>query len=74
MDGDIVFVRSQRTADVGDIVVARIGEEATVKRYYPERDRIRLQPANDAYDPIIVNADSPGFQIEGKVVGLMRQY
>ncbi len=74
MDGDIVFVRAQQTADRGDIVVARIGEEATVKRYYPEQHHVRLEPANAAFEPIIVDAGSPGFQIEGKVVGLMRQY
>ncbi|MCK4966024.1 transcriptional repressor LexA [bacterium] len=72
-DGDKVFVRLQQTADTGDIVVALIGDEATVKHYYPERERIRLEPANENYGPIIVEPDTPGFRIAGKVVGLIRK-
>ena len=72
-DGDKVFVRLQQTADTGDIVVALIGDEATVKYYYPERERIRLEPANENYGPIIVEPDTHGFRIAGKVVGLIRK-
>lgn len=54
-DGDIVVARKQSTASDGDIVVALLGEEATVKTFYREPDGIRLQPANPDYDPILVS-------------------
>ena len=73
MDGDIVVVQKQNVARKGDIVVAIIGEEATVKRYFPEGKQVRLQPENDAYEPIIVDKHSREFRIAGKVVGLMRR-
>lgn len=72
-DGDMVLVRQQATAERGEIVVAIIGEEATVKRYYPEKRRIRLEPANPTYEPIIVEKKDPGFFIAGKVIGLLRK-
>jgi repressor LexA len=72
-DGDYVLVKKQRDADSGDIVVAVIGGEATVKRYFPEKDKIRLQPENEAYEPIRVDRKSPDFSVAGKVVGLMRR-
>jgi repressor LexA len=72
-DGDMVLVRQQPTAERGEIVVAIIGEEATVKRYYPERNRVRLEPANPTYEPIIVEKKAPGFFIAGKVIGLLRR-
>ncbi len=72
-DGDHLFVRQQPTADPGDIVVAIIGDEATVKYYYLEKDKIRLEPANENYRPIIIEKDTPGFQIAGKVTGLLRK-
>jgi repressor LexA len=72
-DGDFVLVRKQQAAESGDIVVAVIGDEATVKRYFPERKRIRLQPENDAFGPIIIERSAPGFYLAGKVVGLMRK-
>lgn len=72
-DGDIVFVRQQRDAEPGEIVVALIGEEATVKKYYPERGRIRFEPANPAHRAIIVEEGTPGVGIIGKVVGLVRR-
>jgi repressor LexA len=67
-DGDYVVVRSQDTARDGDIVVALIGEEATVKRFYREPDHIRLQPENEAMEPI----RSPDVNVLGRVVGLLR--
>ena len=73
IDGDFVLVRQQQAAEKGDIVVAVIGDEATVKRYFPERKRVRLQPENEAYGPIIVEGNAPDFYIAGKVVGLMRR-
>ncbi len=72
-DGDLVIVKKQRVAQKRDIVVAIIGGEATVKRYYPEGKTIRLQPENEAFDPIIVNKRSGEFRIAGKVVGLLRR-
>lgn len=73
LDGDIVIVQKQDTAQTGEIVVAVIGDEATVKRYYPDGETIRLQPENDAFDPIIISKNSPDFSIAGKVVGLIRK-
>ena len=56
LSGDYIFVKKQSTADRGDIVVALIGDEATVKYFYPERDYVRFQPANDQMAPILVRA------------------
>lgn len=67
---DIVVVRQQNTAENGDIVVALLEDEATVKRFYKEKGRIRLQPENRAMEPIIVDS----VEILGKVIGLMRRY
>ena len=72
-DRDVVIVRKQSVAQKGDIVVALINGEATVKRYYDEGQRIRLQPENAAYEPIYVNRKSGDFRIAGKVVGLLRR-
>jgi repressor LexA len=72
-DGDYVVVRKQATSENGDIVVAIIGDEATVKRFFLEEDRIRLEPENEAFGPIIVEPETPGFYIAGKVVGLLRR-
>jgi repressor LexA len=68
MEGDLVVVRPQETANDGDVVVALIGDEATVKRFFQESDHVRLQPENDAIQPI----RSAEVKILGKVVGLMR--
>ena len=72
-DGDVVFARKQPQALPGDIVVAVIGDEATVKRFYPENGRVRLEAANPDYGPIIVDRAVPGFHLAGKVVGLLRK-
>lgn len=72
--GDYIFVRRQPTADRGDIVVALIGDEATVKYYYPERDYVRFQPANGQMAPILVRAsDFKPTMLLGKVVGVFRR-
>jgi repressor LexA len=68
LEGDLVVVKPQDTASDGEIVVALIGEEATVKRFYREDDHIRLQPENAAMEPI----RSREVRVLGKVVGLMR--
>ena len=74
LDGDYVFVKKTPTAHSGDIVVAMIEGEATVKRYFPEGDRIRFQPANQNMAPIIVRrADFKSVDIIGIVVGVYRK-
>ena len=69
LDGDYILVKKQNSANNGEIVVALIGEEATVKTLYKESDHIRLQPENDTMDPIIV----PNCEILGKVIGVFRK-
>jgi repressor LexA len=68
LQGDYVVVRPQDTATDGDVVVALVGEEATVKRFFKESDHIRLQPENDALEPIRTKE----VRILGRVVGLFR--
>ena len=73
-DGDFVFIRKQLQAASGEIVVAMIGDEATVKRYYPEGDTIRFQPANAAMSPIIVRKrDFRSVNLLGVVIGVYRK-
>jgi repressor LexA len=73
-DGDFIFVRKQREAPRGAIVVALIEDEATVKRFYPEGDKIRFQPSNSAMKPIYVSAkDFKQTHILGVVVGIYRR-
>ena len=74
LDGDIVFARQQSSAQQGEIVVAIIDEEATVKRYYKDGNQVRLMPENDAYEPILVSPITESFRIAGKIVGLMRRF
>lgn len=69
LDDDFVLVRQQSTARNGDIVVALLEDEATVKRFFKEREHIRLQPENQYMDPILVNDVS----ILGKVIGVFRR-
>jgi repressor LexA len=68
LEGDFVVVRKQETAADGEIIVARVGEEATVKRFFREADHIRLQPENATMEPIRTRE----VEILGKVVGLFR--
>lgn len=70
LDGDYVIVESADTARNGEIVVALLEDSATVKTFYKERDAIRLQPENDALEPII----SKDVKILGKVSGVFRKY
>ena len=73
-DGDFIFVRKSLSAERGDIVVALIDEEATVKRYYPEADVIRFQPANASMQPILVKKrDFKSVNLIGIVVGVYRK-
>ena len=69
LNGDYILVRKQKTATNGEIVVALIEDEATVKTFYKEKDHIRLQPENCTLDPIIV----PNCEILGKVIGVFRK-
>ena len=74
LSGDYIFVRKQSAAERGDIVVALIGDEATVKYFYPERDYIRFQPANSQMAPILVRAsDFRQTMLLGKVIGVFRR-
>ena len=74
LSGDYIFVRKQSTAERGQIAVALIGEEATVKYYFPEKDYIRFQPANAAMAPILVRAvDFKPTMLLGVVVGVYRR-
>jgi len=70
LDGDHVIVNSQHDAKNGDIVVALIGDEATVKTFYREKDHIRLQPQNSSMDPILIKDP----YILGVVKALVRKY
>ena len=73
-DGDFIFVRKAPAAQPGDIVVALIEDEATVKRYFPEGDTIRFQPANAAMEPIYVRKrDFRSVNIIGVVIGVYRK-
>jgi repressor LexA len=70
-DGDYVVIRKQKTCRDGDIVVALVdGQEATLKRFYKERDRVRLEPANSTMKPIY----SSNVEVLGVVAGVVRQY
>lgn len=71
LDGDLALVRKQPIARDGDIVVALIDNEATIKRFYRERDRIKLEPANKNYKNIYADKD---FRIIGKVISTIRKY
>ena len=68
-EGDYVVVRPQETATDGEIVVALVEDEATVKRFFKEEDHVRLQPENDTLEPIL----SRDVQLLGRVVGVCRR-
>jgi repressor LexA len=73
LDGDYVLVEKAKTAHNGDIVVALLdGTDATLKRFYREGDKVRLQPSNAAMQPIVVAAAA--VQIQGRVIGVLRKY
>ena len=72
-DGDIVIVEDRKTAENGEMVIALLrGTDATLKKFYREHGRIRLQPANPAVRPLVVEPDE--VQIQGVVVGVVRRY
>jgi repressor LexA len=73
-DGDYIFVRKQLTAERGETLVVMVDGDATVKRFFRERDHVRLEPANSAMQPIIVRSeDFRETSIIGKVVGVYRR-
>ncbi len=71
-DGDYVVIRKKNTAEDGERVVAMIGDEVTLKRFYREKNQIRLEPANKTMEPIIVHSNADA-QILGTLVGVMRK-
>ncbi len=73
-DGDILVVQKTQSCHNGDIIIALLDDEATVKRFFKEVDRIRLQPENQTMQPIYVEQDYPNFHIIGLVRGLLRKY
>src|SRR5690606_8755680 len=74
LNGDLLFARQQNVAERGQTVVALLGEETTVKYFYPEGNFVLLQPANDAHGPIFVGKDITEFSVLGRVIGIMRNY
>ena len=73
LEGDLVIVSPQKEAVNGDIIVALLGDEATMKKFLMENGKIYLIPENENYDPIPVN-DPNEFSIIGKVIGVFRSY
>jgi len=73
LDGDFVLVKQQPVADQGEIVVALIEDEATVKRFYKDKNKIKLKPENDTMKPIVVDSKDCSVRIIGKVVGVIRK-
>lgn len=69
---DLVVIKPQETAYNGELVAVLVNDEATIKRIYFEKDRVRLQPANPAYEPIYVRPEEA--RVIGKVIGLIRDY
>ena len=73
LDGDFVLVRQQPTAEQGEMVIALIEGEATVKKFYRDKNKIRLQPENDTMEAIIVDPADKNIVIIGKVEGVIRK-
>lgn len=73
LDGDLLAVARTREARNGQIVVARLGDEVTVKRFQRTPEGITLLPENPDFDPILVPPDHPEFELEGLAVGLIRK-
>ena len=72
-DGDFALVKPQATAENGEIVVALIEDEATIKRIFQQRDLVRLEPANPTMEPIVIKKGDKKVSIVGKVVGIFRK-
>lgn len=72
-DNDLIFVKKMNFPDNNDIIVALLDEEATVKRYFMEKDHIKLQPENPNYQPIIINKNDLYFKVLGKVIAVIHK-
>jgi len=72
-DGDFAMVKPQKDAENGEIVVALIDDEATIKRIFKKRDLIRLEPANPTMEPIVIKKGDKKVTIVGKVIGIFRK-
>jgi repressor LexA len=72
--GDLLIVEPGTTCHNGEIIIALLEDEATVKRLFWEKDKIRLQPENQAMQPIYIPRDDPSFRLIGKVRGLLRRF
>jgi len=72
-DGDYALVKRQPSAQDGEIVVALVEEEATVKRFFLRRESILLQPENEEWEPIVLKRNDPSFRMVGKVIGIFRR-
>jgi len=72
LPGDAVLIRPQQVADNGEIVAVMVDGDATLKQFFREHDRILLQPANPAYEPIVIRPDQGEVTVIGKMVGLFR--
>jgi len=73
LDGDYILVHQQSVADQGDVVIALIEDEATVKRFYIEKNKVILKPENDIMEPIIIDPSDKNLMIIGKVEGVIRK-
>ena len=73
LNGDLVLVRQQPTAEQGEMVVVLIGDEATIKRFYKYKNKIKLQPENDSMNPIFIDSNDSEVRIIGKVEGVVRK-
>ena len=72
-DGDFVIVEDRKSADNGEMVIALVGGmDVTLKKFFQENGRVRLQPANPTMQPILLDPDQ--VQVQGVVVGVMRRY
>jgi repressor LexA len=74
MDGDLIAVHKTNQARNGQIVVARVGEEVTVKRFQQDKNIVQLLPENQDFAPIVVDLQNEAFDIEGLYVGVIRQH
>jgi repressor LexA len=73
LEGDLVLVRSQASADTGDVVVALLEDEATVKRFYKENNHVVLKPDNSKWETLRIKEGSRDFRLVGRVIGVYRR-
>ena len=74
MDGDLIAVHKTNQARNGQVIVARVGEEVTVKRFQQDKNIVQLLPENEDFEPIVVDLQNEPFDIEGLYVGVIRQH